>query len=164
MNKTSPGLWRQFFDTPSYHKFFETAEETTWKYVLPTTVRGVVARALSKSYIAVLPDDERKKVEDSLRTILETEQKTHALEALGPIAKEPRARERFEVEVRDQEAALERARDDEANARARVEANTVDAEQVAGYAERVAGWSAELAALQRRERVYVATLEAIGRN
>ena len=32
-----------------------------------------------------------------------------ALEALGPIAKEPRARERLEVEVRDQEAALERA-------------------------------------------------------
>ena len=46
-----------------------------------------------------------------------------ALEALGPIAKEPRARERLEVEVRDQESALERARDDEANARARVEAN-----------------------------------------
>ena len=94
---------------------------------------------------------------------LEIEQKTHALEALGPIAKEPRARERLEVEVRDQEAALERARDDEANARARVEANTVDAEQVAGYAERVAGWGEELAALQRRERIYVATLDAIER-
>jgi DNA repair exonuclease SbcCD ATPase subunit len=94
---------------------------------------------------------------------LEIEQKTHAMEALGPIAKEPRARERLEVEVKDQEAALERARDDEANARARVEANNVDAEQVAAYAERVAGWSDELAALQRRERVYVATLEAIER-
>ena len=94
---------------------------------------------------------------------LDIEQKTHALEALGPIAKEPRARERLEVEVRDQETALERARDDEANARARVEANAVDAEQVAGYAERVAGWGEELAALQRRERVYVATLDAIER-
>ena len=68
----------------------------------------------------------------------------------GPIAKEPRARERLEVEVRDQEAALERARDDEANARARVEANAVDAEQVAGQAERLAGWREQLAALQRR--------------
>ena len=66
---------------------------------------------------------------------LEVEQKTHALEALGPIAKEPRARERLEVEVRDLEASLERARDDEANARARVDANTVDAEQVAAHAE-----------------------------
>jgi DNA repair exonuclease SbcCD ATPase subunit len=94
---------------------------------------------------------------------LEISQKTSALEALGPIAKEPRARERLEVEVRDQEAALERARDDEANARARVEANAVDAEQVAGQAERLAAWREQLAALQRRRRVFAATLEAIDR-
>ena len=94
---------------------------------------------------------------------LEISQKTSALEALGPIAKEPRARERLEVEVRDQESALERARDDEANARARVEANTVDAEQVAGQAERLAGWREQLAAAQRRQRVLAATLEAIDR-
>jgi len=94
---------------------------------------------------------------------LEIEQKTSALDALGPIAKEPRARERLEVEVRDSEDALGRARDDEANARARVEANTVDAEQVAGQAERLATWQEQLAALQRRQRVYAATLEAIDR-
>ncbi len=81
---------------------------------------------------------------------LEVEQKTGALEALGPIAKEPRARERLEVEVRDLEAELERSRDDEANARARVEANSVDAEQVAGHSERLSGWREQLAALQRR--------------
>jgi DNA repair exonuclease SbcCD ATPase subunit len=94
---------------------------------------------------------------------LDIEQKTHALESLGPIAKEPRARERLEVEVRDQEQALERARDDEANARARVEANAVDAEQVAASAERVASAAEALAALQRQERIYVATLAAIER-
>jgi uncharacterized protein YhaN len=94
---------------------------------------------------------------------LEISQKTSALEALGPIAKEPRARERLEVEVRDQEGALERARDDEANARARVEANTVDAEQVAGQAERLAAWREQLAATQRRQRVFAATLAAIDR-
>jgi uncharacterized protein YhaN len=94
---------------------------------------------------------------------LEIEQKTSALEALGPIAKEPRARERLEVEVRDSEEALGRARDDEANARARVEANAVDAEQVAGQAERLAMWREQLAALQRRQRVYAATLAAIDR-
>jgi DNA repair exonuclease SbcCD ATPase subunit len=94
---------------------------------------------------------------------LEIQQKTSALEALGPIAKEPRARERLEVEVRDQEGALERARDDEANARARVEANTVDAEQVAGQAERLAVWREQLAATQRRHRVFGATLAAIDR-
>jgi hypothetical protein len=92
---------------------------------------------------------------------LEVEQKTGALEALGPIAKEPRARERLEVEVRDAEAALDRARDDEAHAAARVEANAVDADQVAGHAERLAAWRGQLAALQRRVRVYEATLRAI---
>ena len=76
---------------------------------------------------------------------LEIAQKTSAIEALGPIAKEPRARERLEVEVREQETALERTRDDEANARARVEANSVDAEQVAG-AGRAAGDVARAAA------------------
>ena len=94
---------------------------------------------------------------------LEIEQKTSALEALGPIAKEPRARERLEVEVKDSEAAVGQARDDEANARARVEANAVDAEQVAGQAERLAVWREQLSALQRRQRVYAATLEAIDR-
>ncbi len=92
---------------------------------------------------------------------LEIDQKGHALEALGPIAKEPRARERLEVEVADAEAALERARDDEARARARVEAASVDAEQVAGEAERLASWREQLAALQRRARVYETTLRAI---
>ncbi|MGZ8528480.1 MAG: ATP-binding protein, partial [Candidatus Limnocylindrales bacterium] len=94
---------------------------------------------------------------------LEIEQKTSALDALGPIAKEPRARERLEVEVRDAEEAVGRARDDEANARARVEANVVDAEQIAGQAERLATWQEQLAALRRRQRVYAATLEAIDR-
>jgi uncharacterized protein YhaN len=94
---------------------------------------------------------------------LEISQKPSALEALGPIAKEPRARERLEVEVRDQEGALERARDDEANARARVEANTVDAEQVAGQAERLTAWREQLGASQRRQRVFAATLAAIER-
>jgi len=92
---------------------------------------------------------------------LEIEQKSHALEALGPIAKEPRARERLEVEVRDLEAELERARDDEANARARVDANHVDAEQVAGHAERLEAWREQLAALQRKARIYDRTLKEI---
>ena len=94
---------------------------------------------------------------------LEVEQRTAALDALGPIAKESRARERLEVEVRDVEAALERARDDEAGARARLDANTVDSEQVASEAERLAGWREELEVLQRRQRVYVLALDAIDR-
>lgn len=92
---------------------------------------------------------------------LEIEQKTSALEALGPIAKEPRARERLEVEVADAEGTLNRARDEEAHARARVEQNPVDAEEVAGLAERLATWQEELAALRRRERIYEITLREI---
>jgi DNA repair exonuclease SbcCD ATPase subunit len=92
---------------------------------------------------------------------LEVEQKTHAIEAIGPIAKEPRARERLEVEVRDLEAALERARDDEAHAGARVDANKVDAEQVASHSERLEAWREQLAALQRRARIYERTLMEI---
>ncbi|HEX7473075.1 MAG TPA: AAA family ATPase [Candidatus Limnocylindrales bacterium] len=92
---------------------------------------------------------------------LEIAQKSGALEQLGPIAREPRARERLETVVRDGESALERARDDEAGARARVEANGVDAEQVAGEAERLAGWREQLAGFERRSRVYTATFAAI---
>lgn len=92
---------------------------------------------------------------------LEIEQKTAALEALGPIAREPRARERLEVEVADTERTFERARDDEATARARVEQNPVDAEEVAGLAERLASWTEELAALRRRDRIYTRTLAEI---
>jgi DNA repair exonuclease SbcCD ATPase subunit len=114
-----------------------------------------------KGLVGSDPADTLPRVRDA--AALEAEQKAAAIEELGPIAREPRARERLEVEVRDQEAALERARDDEANARARVEANAVDAEQVAGYAERVAMWTEQLAALERRHRVYTATLEAIDR-
>lgn len=53
------------------------------KYIIPGTVEGVVARALSKSYISVLHDDEKKEVVDTLRRILETEQKTWISEEEG---------------------------------------------------------------------------------
>jgi uncharacterized protein YhaN len=92
---------------------------------------------------------------------LEIEQKTAALEALGPIAKEPRARERLEVEVSDQEQAVERARDAESNARARVEQNPVDADEVAAAAERAAVTEARLADVGRRARIAEMTLRAI---
>jgi len=92
---------------------------------------------------------------------LEIEQKGSALAALGPIAKEPRARERLEVEVDDAERTVNRARDDESDARARVEQNPVDAEEVAGTAEQLATWKEDLVALRRRERVYTLTFSEI---
>jgi DNA repair exonuclease SbcCD ATPase subunit len=95
------------------------------------------------------------------KSALDIEQKTGALEALGPIAHEPRARERLEVAVADADRALGIARDTEAQGKARVEQNTVDAEEVAAHAERAAVWTEQLAAYQRRGRVYDATLKAL---
>ncbi len=95
------------------------------------------------------------------RAAMEIEQKGSALESLGPLATDARSRERLEAEVRDRHAALERARDSEAAAAARVDANPVDAEQVAGEAERLVTWREQLAALQRRVRVYEKTLALI---
>lgn len=95
------------------------------------------------------------------KAALDIEQKTGALEALGPIAHEARARERLEVAVADADRVLGMARDTEAQARARVEQNAVDAEEVAGHAERAAVWTEQLATLQRRARVYDTTLKAL---
>jgi DNA repair exonuclease SbcCD ATPase subunit len=95
------------------------------------------------------------------KAALELEQKTAALNALGPLATDARARERLEAEVRDRHAALERARDAEAGAIARLDANPVDSEQVAGEAERLVTWRDQLTGLRRRVRVYEITLAAI---
>ncbi|MEW5991259.1 MAG: AAA family ATPase [Chloroflexota bacterium] len=118
--------------------------------VLSAQLEGLVGRE---------PPDVLPSVRDA--AALEIDQKTGALEALGPIAKEPRARERLEVEVKDAERALETARDEEANARAKVEQNSVDAEEVAAQTEKLATWQEQLATLQRRDRVYDLTLKAI---
>jgi DNA repair exonuclease SbcCD ATPase subunit len=91
----------------------------------------------------------------------EIEQKSGALEELGPIAYEARARERLEVEVVDADRTLGIMRDEEAGARARVEQNATDAEEVAGHAEKAELWAEQLAAVQRRARVYETTLRAL---
>jgi DNA repair exonuclease SbcCD ATPase subunit len=91
----------------------------------------------------------------------EIEQKSGALEELGPIAYEARARERLEVEVVDADRTLGVMRDEEAGARARVEQNATDAEEVAGHAEKAELWAEQLAAVQRRARVYDTTLKAL---
>jgi DNA repair exonuclease SbcCD ATPase subunit len=116
-------------------------------------------RAQLEGLVGKEPPDELPRHRDA--AALDVEQKTHAIEALGPIAHEPRARERLEVEVRDREATLERNRDDEANARARVEANVVDSEQVAGHAENLATWRERLERFERQARIYDRTLKEI---
>jgi len=92
---------------------------------------------------------------------LEAEQKAAALGELGPIATDARARERLDAELKAAEQELDLARDEEAQAKARVDQNPADAEEVAGHAERLAAWTEQLEALDRRVRVYDLTLKAI---
>ncbi len=94
---------------------------------------------------------------------LELEETTAALQSVVPEAREPGAVERLAGEVASAESMLDAARDSEARARAQVEANPVDADQVDGEAERLVAWSAELTALQRKARIYDATLRGIER-
>lgn len=65
------GLWRQTFDTPSYKKFFQPPEENQWEYTLPGTLEIVTNRAISKSYIAILPEEEKASVKADIKSIVE---------------------------------------------------------------------------------------------
>jgi hypothetical protein len=85
------------------------------------------------------------------------------LAELDPATRADGARERFEAAVKTAEAGVEQARDGEARARAQVDANAVDADQVAGESERLATWREQLAALQRRARVSEAALGGLER-
>lgn len=138
-------------DLPAVEKLVEAEEAHIGQILrLRAQLEGLVGREPTET----LPELRDK-------AALDIEQKTSALEGLGPIAREPRARERLEVEVAEADRAVSLARDTEAQARARVEQNAVDAEEVAAHAERAATWGEQLAALQRRARVYDATLKAL---
>ena len=63
-------LWRKVYETPSYLKFFKEPVEKTWSVVFPATADIAVNRASSKSYIAVLEEDEKSKVVNDVREIV----------------------------------------------------------------------------------------------
>jgi len=67
-------LWRATFDTPSYKKFFKDPIEKNWTYSLQATSNITVDRSASKSYIAILPDDEKEKLRQDIRDILNKEE------------------------------------------------------------------------------------------
>jgi len=56
------GLWRRTFEEPSYKKNFQPHEENIVPFIIPVTLEGVIDRVYSKSYIAVLPEDEKAQV------------------------------------------------------------------------------------------------------
>ena len=94
---------------------------------------------------------------------LDIEQKTRALEQLGPIAKEPRARERLEVEVRDPE----RRSSAPATTRPTHAPGSRQTRWMPSrwprHAERLAGWRSSWQHSSAAQRVYDATLKAIER-
>ena len=91
-----------------------------------------------------------------------TEQARHALAGMGEAAEDPRAAgRRLERLAEQTQLARDRARSEEDQARGRVDANLVDAEIVAGLAERCAAARARETELVRRLRIYEATRQAI---
>ena len=95
------------------------------------------------------------------RAALEMEQKAAALEAARADRQRcPRSREARSRGSRAPHGAGAGPRH-RGGAIARVDANPVDSEQVAGEAERLVTWQGQLAALKRRVRIYEKTLAAI---
>ncbi|HEX8025774.1 MAG TPA: hypothetical protein VF484_06195, partial [Candidatus Limnocylindrales bacterium] len=138
-------------DLAAVQALHDAEEEHSTKLIkLRAQLEGLVGRE---------PADTLAQMRDAAAA--EIEQKTAALDEMGPIAKEARARERLEVEVADAERTLAAVRDEEAGARARVDQNITDAEEVASHAEHVETWTEQLAALQRRVRVYDTTLRTL---
>lgn len=65
------GLWRKFFDVPAYKELFQPPAEEVFEYNLIGTTDIVVNRAFSKSFITMLPVDEKAKVENKIKEIVE---------------------------------------------------------------------------------------------
>lgn len=64
------GLWRQAFCTETYNNNFKPPEEKEWVYHLDTLEEICVNRALSKSYISILPPDEKERVSEDIKAIV----------------------------------------------------------------------------------------------
>jgi len=92
----------------------------------------------------------------------EAERANHALAAIGSLAEDPAAaREAAQRLVAQTAPARDMARSEEDQTQGRVDANQVDAELVAGLAERLAAARERLIEMERRTLVYQGTLQAI---
>ncbi|WFD37223.1 uncharacterized protein MJAP1_000165 [Malassezia japonica] len=62
--------WKKMYKTPSFEKYFTELEPTHQLRKLPTTFDGVVDRMLSKSYVSVLPDEQKERLaQDAFRIL-----------------------------------------------------------------------------------------------
>jgi hypothetical protein len=62
---------RQMFSIPEYTFSFQPHEEREWAYHVPTTDQCVIDRILSWSYITVVPPEEKAKLVEDIKGILE---------------------------------------------------------------------------------------------
>lgn len=92
----------------------------------------------------------------------ESERAGHALAALGKLANDPRAsRQAAQKSVEQTQPGRDEARSQADQAQGRVDANPVDAEIVAGLAERLAATTEQHVEMEQRMLVYQGTLDAI---
>jgi DNA repair exonuclease SbcCD ATPase subunit len=104
----------------------------------------------------------RRMQEDRDQAADQAERASHALAAMGKLAEDPvSARRTAERQLSQTTPARDEARSAADQAQGRVDANPVDAEIVAGLAERLAAARERYTELQRRVLVYQGTLDAI---
>lgn len=65
------GLWRQTFQTPSYVQYFEPPKEMTFKHKVVGSLKGVIDRVYSKSFIAIRSEESKTQISNELKGIVE---------------------------------------------------------------------------------------------
>lgn len=65
------GLWRAVFETQSFQNLFLPQKEQSWSYSLVGSLDVVTARAMSKSYVAVQPEDIKAKTKVDITEIVQ---------------------------------------------------------------------------------------------
>jgi hypothetical protein len=64
-------LWRALFETQSFQSLFQPQKERSWCYPLVGSMDIVTDRAMSKSYIAVQPEDIKATVKAEIAEIVQ---------------------------------------------------------------------------------------------
>ena len=62
-------LWRALFETQSFQSLFQPQKEGLWCYSLVSSLDSVIDRAMSKSYIAVQPEDIKARIKSDITEI-----------------------------------------------------------------------------------------------
>jgi len=60
------GLWRRMFETRAFKELFNPQEEREVTWIFPVDLEGAVNRVFTKSYIAILPDEEKAQLRDEI--------------------------------------------------------------------------------------------------